>query len=213
MGEFVDGVWVSQRTPKRTTPVPGLLLDRDGVLVEEVDFLCRVEDVRLAPGAIELLVWAKRQAVAVAIVTNQSGIARGLFGWEEYRVVESEIDRQLAAYGLMLDLVVACPFHESFTLGYDESFAVWRKPGPGMIHCAENRLNLDSKTSMLIGDKAIDIEAARNGGLPRALLVLTGYGPSQLEPSLALAREGFAVNAIVGLGEALPHLGGLARSL
>ena len=73
--------------------MPGLLLDRDGVLVREVNYLHRRRDVEIAPGAVELLCWAAQAGLPVAVVTNQAGIARGMFGWDAFLAVQDEITR------------------------------------------------------------------------------------------------------------------------
>ena len=72
-----------------------LFLDRDGVVVEEVDYLHRVEDLALIPGAAELIAEANRRGIPVVIASNQAGIARGYFGWHEFQQVQAELNRRL----------------------------------------------------------------------------------------------------------------------
>src|ERR1700712_5613585 len=110
-----DGIWVSQPSRSNRPRGPGLLLDRDGVLVEERGYLSRVEDVRLALGATDMLRWAAAHNIPVAVVSNQSGIDRRYFDWAAYAAVEVEIMRLLAEKGLAIDLWIACGFHPDHT--------------------------------------------------------------------------------------------------
>lgn len=188
-----NGIWISDPAPAKHRG-PALFLDRDGVIVREVDYLSRREDVILERGAIELLRWARERGLALVAVTNQSGIARGRFGWPDFEAVEAEIARQLSAHGVGLDLVVACAFHEEHTPDFDTEHARWRKPGPAMLQLAAERLGCDLGASAMIGDKASDIEAARNAGLKIAIHVLTGHGEDERAAALKLARPDFAVH-------------------
>ncbi|MEJ0044221.1 MAG: HAD-IIIA family hydrolase [Rhizomicrobium sp.] len=194
-----DGVWVSRRS--LAAPGPGLILDRDGVLVVEVDYLRRPEDVRLEAGAVDLLRWARHEGIAIAVATNQSGIARGMFGWEDYFAVESEIDRQLAAHGLVLDMVVACPFHDGFTEGFGPTHAAWRKPGPAMVRLIADELKLVSAKTWMIGDKDSDAAAAKAANLAGAIHVLSGHGVRLREASLGVGTDGFDVLVARDLSE------------
>ena len=197
------GIWISSTTPLAQRGGAALLLDRDGVLVREAHYLARPQDVYLERGAVELIQWAHGRGMAVATITNQSGIARGLFDWNAFEAVEREIARQLAERGVSLDLTVACPFHPEHTEGYSEAHARWRKPGPAMIELAAERLGFDAQMSWMIGDTASDIGAARNAGLMGAIHVLTGHGDKERAGALALATERFRVLAARDLDEAL----------
>lgn len=200
------GIWVSNNAPLTQRSGAALLLDRDGVLVREAHYLARAEDVHLERGAVELIQWAHDHSMAVATITNQSGIARGLFDWKAFEAVEAEIARQLAEQGVALDLTIACPFHPEHTADYDEVHARWRKPGPAMIELAAERLGFDTKMSWMIGDAESDIGAARNAGLAGAIHVLTGHGTKEREKALALTTDNFRVLPARDLVEALVHL-------
>ena len=165
------GIWLEIRGRPTVLPRPGLFLDRDGVIVADNGFLATPNDVELLPGAAELIAEANRCAVPVAVVTNQSGIARKLFGWAAFADVEREITRRLAAAGARLDAVLACPFHPEFTADYGDVESHWRKPGPGLVVAAARLLNIEIGTSWLVGDRTRDIEAARNAGLAGAILL------------------------------------------
>ncbi|WP_170181739.1 D-glycero-alpha-D-manno-heptose-1,7-bisphosphate 7-phosphatase [Phreatobacter stygius] len=170
------GLWAQQLTPDLKPNRPALFLDRDGVVVEEVHFLRRIEDVRLSFGVAEAIARVNAGGIPVVIVTNQSGIARGHFGWEEFATVQAEIIRQLATRGARLDAVLACAYHGSGIPPFDVDECDWRKPGPGMLFAARDRMELDLARSVIIGDRLSDLEAGRNAGLRSGTLVLTGYG-------------------------------------
>jgi D-glycero-D-manno-heptose 1,7-bisphosphate phosphatase len=159
------GVWIELRVQPRARPVPGLFLDRDGVVIEDRHFVGDPEDVALMPGAAEMIVAANRAGTLVCVVTNQSGIDRGYFGWDEFAAVTRRIDRLLGRAGARIDALAACPFHPDFTAGYGPDHARWRKPGPQMILTLAERLNIDRAQSWLVGDKERDLDAARAAGL------------------------------------------------
>ncbi len=188
-----NGIWESRTLPTVTAKRAGLLLDRDGVVVKEVQYLGRPQDVRLEHGIEAVLDWMASQRVPVAVTTNQAGIARGLYGWAEFEAVETEIARQLGPHAAAVEYTIACPFHPDFTPGYSEKLAYWRKPGPGMLLRAIEQLNLDAPSSWMIGDKASDIAAARAAGLRQAIHVLSGHGRSERTAALEIASGTFRV--------------------
>lgn len=198
-----NGVWVSTDAPAYRGDGPALLLDRDGVLVREAHYLARPQDVHLERGAAELIAWAHERGMAVATVTNQSGIARGLFGWSAFEAVEREIGRQLAERGVAIDLTVACPFHPEHTPGYDDTHDRWRKPGSAMIELAADMLGFEPRSSWMIGDTVGDMRAARNAGLAGAIHVLTGHGARERTEALEVATKEFRILAARDLDEAL----------
>lgn len=171
-----------------------LFLDRDGVIVEDVGYLRDPADVRLVAGVAALVQTANAHGIPVIVVTNQSGVARGLYSWAEFSAVEDEIARQLAAEHAVLDATLACPFHPDFTPGYGPSHARFRKPGPGMIELACARLGLVPGGSWLIGDNMRDCEAARAAGLAGAILLAAGGAPASV-PLSAAASAVFRLEA------------------
>jgi D-glycero-D-manno-heptose 1,7-bisphosphate phosphatase len=183
-------------------PRPGLILDRDGVLVDFVDYLHRPHETRLAEGVADLVLRMRTAGAAVGVVTNQAGIARSLYDWSDYFAVEEEIDRQLATGGAALDAVVACPYHPDFTAGWSEQHSYWRKPGPGMINFLLSRLNIERERCWLIGDHITDIRAAGAAGLPGAMLVKKGWGATYEREALSLANNSFEVVVIEAVSAA-----------
>ena len=177
-------------------PVPGrpaLFLDRDGTVVEETGYLRRVDKIVMIPGAAEVIAAANRRSVSVIMITNQSGIGRGYYGWAEFKSVQDAIVGSLAIEGARIDAVYACAHHPQAEglLAHPDHPA--RKPNPGMLLQAASALALDLKASWLVGDKADDIEAARRAAIAGALLVATGYGNAERQRAAALATPTFEV--------------------
>jgi len=166
-----EGVWIDVRSPRRAAPCAVLFLDRDGVVIEDRNYVGDPKDVALIAGAAALIAAANAADVPVGIVTNQAGIDRGLYGWDGFAAVTRHIDELLAREGARIDAIAATPFHPEFTKGYGAQHARWRKPGPLMILTLAERLNADRAQSWLVGDKDIDMQAAKAAGLAGAILV------------------------------------------
>jgi D-glycero-D-manno-heptose 1,7-bisphosphate phosphatase len=173
-----EGVWCEvfrRPSPNR----PALFLDRDGVVVEDTEYLCRVEDIVMIPGAAAVIAAANRRDVAVVLVTNQAGIGRGYYGWPDFQRVQKAIIKALAGEGARLDCVYACAHHPQGRDGFAHPDHPARKPNPGMLLQAASDLAIDLKTSWLVGDKASDIEAAKRAGIAGAMQVATGHGTAE----------------------------------
>ncbi len=186
------GLWCEIRAGARCGGA-ALFLDRDGVVVEETDYLCRVDDVAMVPGAAAVIAEGNRRHIPVVLVTNQAGIGRGYYGWDAFAAVQNAISAHLEAAGGRLDAVYACPHHPIGKGAFRHLDHPARKPNPGMILRAAADLALDLHKSWLVGDKTIDIEAAKRAGLAGALLVMTGYGETEQPQSAALAAADFEV--------------------
>ncbi len=178
-----------------------LFLDRDGVVVQEVNYLHRVEDLALIPGAAEFIGQANRRGIPVVMASNQAGIARGYFGWDEFHQVQAELERRLECAGARLDLTLACPHYPEHPD---------RKPSPGMFRKAAQMAALDAGRSWVIGDKTSDLEAARAAGLPGGVLVLTGHGARHQARGLTLGTPAFRVAVESSIAGALWLLDELA---
>ncbi|MDD5200219.1 MAG: HAD family hydrolase [Terrimicrobiaceae bacterium] len=144
---------------------PAVFLDRDGTLMEEVNFCRDPADVRAIPGAAKRLARLRELGWAIVIITNQSGIGRGIISMEDYAAVQAELLRQLNG---QVDGTYVCP-------DVPPNISPRRKPGTAMVEEAARELGLDLRRSVFIGDKTIDIECGRNAGMP-AFLVRTGHG-------------------------------------
>lgn len=205
---LADGValWAEIRAREIQPGRPALFLDRDGVLVEEVDFLCRVDDVRLSPGIADAIRRANAAGIPIVVVTNQSGVARGHFGWHEFAAVEIEIAARLTAEGAKIDAVFACGYHKDGNAPFDLDHE-WRKPGRGMLQEAGSLLGVDLTRSVMIGDRISDLEAGRKAGLKAGLLVKTGYGAENIAALEARRVDwegsGFAVHVLAEPADAI----------
>lgn len=145
-------------------------LDRDGTIIEERNYLADPDGVELIDGVVEALRTLREEGFALIVVTNQSGIARGLITPEEYDAVERRVAELLAREGVELDGVYHCPHHPDFT-GPCEC----RKPGLGLYLRAADEHGLESRGSLFVGDRVTDLlPALELGG--RGWLVRTGYG-------------------------------------
>lgn len=151
-------------------PYPAVFLDRDGTLMEEVHYCANPALVRLFPGTAEALGCLVRCGYRCVIVTNQSGIGRGLFAEADYHAVQAELLRQLGAQTPGLPPLISASYHCPDVLPSPR-----RKPEPGMVLEAARDLDLDLARSWFVGDKAADIECGSRAGT-RTVLVQTGYG-------------------------------------
>lgn len=187
-----QGVWC-QILRRPVAGRPTLFVDRDGALVKETGYLCRVDDIVLIPGAAETIIAANRRSVPVIMVTNQSGIGRGYYGWAEFKSVQDAILASLAMNGANIDAVYACAHHPHAEGDFAHPDHPARKPNPGMLLQAASALGLDLRSSWLVGDKADDIEAAKRAGIAGALLVATGYGSAEYQRAATLVSPTFEV--------------------
>jgi D-glycero-D-manno-heptose 1,7-bisphosphate phosphatase len=187
-------------------PVPALFLDRDGVIIEEREYISDPGEVELMPGIPELIRAARALGFAVVEITNQAGIARGYFGWHEFLQVENRVKEILSGQQVSLDAIFACPFHPHGQPPYQDANHPWRKPNPGMLLEAAQRLNLNLRQSVLVGDKVADQKAARAAGLACGVHVLTGHGPAHEKSARAVASKEFPIHIVSGAAEAAPLL-------
>jgi D-glycero-D-manno-heptose 1,7-bisphosphate phosphatase len=201
-----DLLWREVRVERPAHPVPALFLDRDGVIIEEKEYISNPDQVELMPGIPELIRAARALGVVVVEITNQAGIAHGYFGWHEFVQVENRIRQVLAGQGVSVDAVFACPFHPQGKAPYRHANHPWRKPNAGMLLEAAQRLNLNLRQSVLVGDKVADQQAARAAGLAFGVHVLTGHGPAHEAASRAIASKDFPVHIVRRAGEAAPLL-------
>jgi len=165
------GLWADIRCERPAAAGPVLFVDRDGVLIEDRGYVGSAADTRVYPDAAEAIGAARALGYRVAIVTNQSGIARGFYDWTGFAAVQAVIDAALARAGTAVDAVLACAYHGKGHARYAIADHFWRKPNPGMILEALRRLNGIAVRSVMVGDKPDDIAAARAAGLGRLVLV------------------------------------------
>lgn len=163
-----------------------IFLDRDGTLIAEKNYLSKVEDVAVFPGAAAALKRLQNAGFQLFIVSNQSGVGRGFFTMADVDRVNEHIAAVFAAEGVRFEKIYAAPEAPG-----QPSRA--RKPSPQFLFDARDEFGLDLGRSYVIGDKLIDLECGWNAGLRRSLLVRTGYG-AELERS---AQEKLANATVV----------------
>ncbi len=147
---------------------PFVLLDRDGTLLEEREYAWRPADYAVLPGAYAAVARLRSAGFGVVVVTNQSGIGRGLFSEADYRAFEALLCGDFAAHGAELDGCYHCPH-------LPEVGCACRKPGIALGARAAREHGIDLEASWVIGDKDSDVNFARGLGC-RAVLVRTGHG-------------------------------------
>jgi D-glycero-D-manno-heptose 1,7-bisphosphate phosphatase len=175
-----------------------LFLDRDGVVNQEVGYLYRAADVRWVEGIFPLCRTAVRLGYKLVVVTNQSGIARGLYTEADFHALMQWMGAEFLAEHAPLDAVYFCPYHPEHGVGEFKREHEDRKPGPGMLLRAARDLHLDLSQSILVGDRCSDITAANAAGLAKAFLLRgTEDGPcsgSHLEIDTLTAVEDWLSN-------------------
>lgn len=154
---------------------PAVFLDRDGTIIAEKVYLSDPAGVEIVPGALGALHALRSAGFVLVVVTNQAGIAKGLYGIEDYQAVAARLDEVLADAGLVMDATFFCPHHPDFT-----GPCGCRKPGTDLYRQASERFDIDFGASYFVGDKLTDVGAADVLG-GRGILVRTGYG-AELEP-------------------------------
>lgn len=155
------------------TPRPAVFLDRDGTVIVEESYLDDPDGVHLVPGAADAMRRLRGAGFVLVIVTNQSGIARGLYSLSDYEAVAARLEEVLQGLGVAPDATRFCPHHP------DRSGPCGcRKPDTGMHRSAAEELGIDLQASYYVGDKRTDVLPARALG-GQGILVRTGYGAEQ----------------------------------
>lgn len=145
-------------------PERAVFLDRDGVLVPDVGYLHDPEALRLLPGTAEALRRLRAAGWRLVVVSNQSGVARGLFDLDRLAAIHDRLLALLAAEGAALDALFFCPHHPEGRVPLFRASCDHRKPAPGMLFSAAACLGLRLDACWLIGDQESDMEAARAAG-------------------------------------------------
>lgn len=150
-----------------------IFFDRDGVLNEEVGYLWKVENFTWIDGAREAIKFCNERGLLAVVVTNQGGIARGLYSAAEVDALHDFMQRSLSEIGAHIDGFYYCPHHPEGTVSPFNVVCDCRKPKPGLILRACRELDIDPAQSILFGDSERDIAAAKAAGL-RAGIFFTG---------------------------------------
>ena len=146
-----------------------VFLDRDGTIIEERNYLRRVEEVAIFPGAAVALARLCRAGFKLFVVSNQSGVGRGYFTLADVEKVNQHILRELEREGVQFQKVYIAP-------EAPDAPSRGRKPSPQFLLDARDEFGVDLAQSYMIGDKLIDLECGWNAGVKKCLLVRTGYG-------------------------------------
>lgn len=154
-------------------------IDRDGTLNEDIGYVSTPDELILYPWTAEAVRLVNQSGFKAIVITNQSGIARGMYSEQTLDAIHKRMVAELARDGARIDAVYYCPHHpEIGAVDYRETCDC-RKPRTGMLEAAASEHNIDLTHSFVIGDKSSDILLAENAGA-RSALVLTGYGRETL---------------------------------
>ena len=211
--EIVAEAALSLVNPPAPDPgfAPAVFLDRDGTINEEVEYLRRTDELRLTPGAGKAIAGLNRAGFKVVVVTNQSGLARGYFSFDDLEAIHQRLREIVAEDGGRIDGFYYCPHHPSEgALPELVRPCQCRKPAPGLYSAASAEMRLDPANSFWVGDRWSDLAAAESFG-GRSVLVLTGYGreeakkpgtePTLVAPDLRRAAEWIISQAAPAEGE------------
>jgi D,D-heptose 1,7-bisphosphate phosphatase len=151
-------------TARNSRSRPGILLDRDGTIIVDHGHVGSIDRVEFVEGAPEAIARFNRAGIPVAVLTNQAGVAKGLYGIDDVARVHRYMAERLAECAAHVDLFVYCPYHPAGTVEAFARTSEDRKPRPGMAKAAEAALNLDLSASWVVGDRPEDIGLAEAVG-------------------------------------------------
>ena len=166
-------------------------LDRDGTLIQDVGYLRFPSEVAFFPWSIDAVRALNQAGLAVVVITNQSGVARGILSEPMIEDVHRHMTAMLDRGEARIDAYYYCPHHPNGTVAAFARHCACRKPGCGMIEQASADLGLDPARSFVVGDKWLDVGAGHAAGA-RSILVRTGYGALE-ETQLPPARPADAI--------------------
>jgi len=160
--------------------IPGVFLDRDGTISDEVGYINHIERLRIFPWAPEAVSKLNQTGRPVFVVTNQSGVARGYYSEGLIHRVHETMSAALARRGARIDEYYYCPHHPSGQVAAYKIDCQCRKPSTGMVTAAARKYHLDLASSYVVGDSYRDMQLGFNAGT-RTILLMTGYGRGEYE--------------------------------
>jgi D-glycero-D-manno-heptose 1,7-bisphosphate phosphatase len=165
-----------------------VFFDRDGTLIRDPGYLNHPDQVQLLDGAAEALQEFQQLGYQTVVVSNQSGVARGIVSVEMLERIHDRLRELLAVKGATLDAIYYCPYHPDGTVPEFRKDSDWRKPRPGMLLAAATEMDLDLSRSWMIGDSDRDVRAGRSAGCKTILITTTpagSGGASETRPPLS----------------------------
>ena len=184
--------------------------DRDGVINIDHGYVHRWDDFHIYPGVPEALAQLRQAGWVLLLVTNQSGIARGYYDEQAFHLLTQQMQEFLQKQNAQFDAVYYCPHLPDAIVPELAQNCRCRKPGPGMFEQAASQFDINFSQSVCVGDKAIDIQAARTAGVGQALGVGDAIRFAGSQPDAIFASPGEALDFILGMkGRGTPlELGG-----
>ncbi|SUC36595.1 D,D-heptose 1,7-bisphosphate phosphatase [Providencia rustigianii] len=179
--------------------IPAIFLDRDGTINIDHGYVHQIDDFQFIDGAIEAMIELKKMGYALVVVTNQSGIGRGIYTEEQFEHLTEWMDWSLADRGIDLDGIYFCPHHPEATIEEYKQECNCRKPKPGMLLDAQEHLDIDMASSIMVGDKLADILAGKAAQVGTNILVKSGEAVTEE----AMASADIVINSITELPETL----------
>lgn len=166
-----------------------VFLDRDGTLIVEKNYLHKVADVSIYPGAGAALKKLRDAGFKLFLVTNQAGVGRGYFTMEDVEKVHQHLAGEMAREGVRFDQIYVAPEAPGQP-------SRGRKPSPQFLFDARDEFGVDLARSYMVGDKLIDLECGWNAGVKRSLLVRTGYGAEWERDAAEKAKQAIIVDGL-----------------
>lgn len=183
---------------------PGLFLDRDGVINVDTNFLYRAEECRLIDGIGDLVRTANELGYVTCVITNQSGIGRGLYTEADFHTLMDHMSLELKHQDAHLDAIYFSPHHPVHGIGHYKRESDSRKPAPGMLLQAAAEHGIDLARSVLVGDRCSDLQAGNAAGVPKLFLFgTTEAGPCVAAISYTVANTLFTIQAYLIATQAL----------
>ena len=153
-----------------------LFLDRDGIINVDHGYVYKTDEFEFVPEIFDVCIHARDLGYHIIVITNQSGIARGMYSVDEFNILSKWMCERFEQHGVKIEDVYHCPHHPTKGQGKLHKVCGCRKPEPGMIIEAAKKHNVDLKKSIFIGDKISDMQAADAAGINNRILVASQYG-------------------------------------
>ncbi|ALB53892.1 D-glycero-beta-D-manno-heptose 1,7-bisphosphate 7-phosphatase [Cronobacter universalis] len=179
--------------------VPAIFLDRDGTINIDHGYVSEIDRFEFIDGVIDAMRELKAMGFALVLVTNQSGIARGMFTEAQFEQLTEWMDWSLADRGVDFDGIYYCPHHPEAAVEEFRQNCDCRKPQPGMLLSARDFLHIDMAASYMVGDKLEDMQAGAAAGVGTKVLVRTG---KPVTPEAEAAAD-WVLNSLAALPEAI----------